>query len=1018
MWPMAPIRPCVSVAASSVLLLLCMGFAHAQSLTTYASRIAGLKGDETVKAMKVDNKGNTYVVGDFGSDSITIDSTFLHNFGPASKMIGGTTSDCYVAKFRPSGTLEWAFPFGGDRNEYIRDIALAPNDDGVFLVGNFESEVLLFGSEAGPPVENIIYGVRNQIELNTFIIRVSPLGKIQWVSQTGDSDVASMALDTKHGLIYLVGGYAGDPILVDKNDDVLPNFGSKWSAGLEVDDDGGDEGMGGGGLFDISSEEENDSGGINLFAKNKADIYVDHYSMATGDLIEGLVFEGDKDNFATDVTLYPQASALFITGYFYSTRLKVSPVFSLSNDEGTDSGKRFGGGRRALPAGYVVRMDSEFGSVLWGKNLGEVDASPALQIAVDDSSDSVFVTGAFWSSGVLAMSDKKTAGLLRLSQSTGGIVWAKPLPRVAAIATDLMGFVYVAGTYTRPVTWSAEVGLPIPGSNDGDVYLARAKVEDGQVVLTRSFEGERRGTYGVSAMEADEKGNVYLSGNYTKGSLNVGGQVLLSPGKDVDGFVGRVLLASEMSEAMTAGAVLAPSTVQSSWTSPPSPAVDIKDTGVTPSAAGTSPAAAASPAVAASSTAGTPTAMVDHQAGDNDGEAEPVNITSLNDGSNSPLDASPTQITPSVAPPSDSKSSSQLAPTGTRRPTLEPNNRPTRSPTIRPTPPPRFRLTWAPTAGIPGNAVGAARPDTAKAAAAPAAIAPTAAVMAAVEQQSDASTSTLPMEKMEVSFVYAGPVSDIRYLQIALYQVLKPEVSSYVSLPVVKLDTGRRRRILHGRLLAPGEECSDSSFPKILLRLHIECATEAAVVTVGKLLGDILSGKIVLKTGDRTFLTSLICSLTAVESVEVTPPPVAVKAANASSSPPPEITTTSASSSLSSSTEEKSKTAKEGKKMTNVGIGLGITFFVLVAIALVAGFVHRKAKTDEQTSAEDEIRDAEWRQAWRLEREREKMEEKSFTNTDVVTNDETPFRLSQLSPSPVSPSYTPVSLEQQEEGQP
>eukprot|EP00624_Nannochloropsis_granulata_P002424 evm.model.NODE_22198_length_15744_cov_37.422829.1 len=1004
---MAPIRPCVSIVASLLLLLLCVGSAHAQSLATYTSRIAGLKGDETVKAMKVDDKGNTYVVGDFGSDSITIDSTFLHNFGPASKLLGGgTTSDCFVAKFRPAGTVEWAFAFGGDRNEYIRDIALAPNDDGIFLVGNFESEVLLFSSEVGPPVENIIYGARSQIELNTFIIRVSPLGKIQWVSQTGDGDVASMALDTRHGLIYLVGGYPGFPISVDKNNE-LPNYGSKWSAGLEDDD--GDDGKGGWALFDTSSEDEGDSGGLDLFSKNKADIYVDHYSMATGDLIEGVVFEGDKDNFATDMALFPQASALFITGYFYSARLKVNPVFSLSNDGDADSGKLLGGGRRrTLPAGYVLRMDSEFGNVLWGKNLGEVDASPALQIAVDDSSDSVFVTGAFWSSGVLAMSDRKTAGLLRLSQSTGGIVWAKPLPRASAVATDLMGFVYVAGTYTRPLTLSAGVGLPIPGSNDGDVYLARAKVEDGQVVLTRSFKGERRGTYGVSAMDADKKGNVYLSGNYTKGSLEVGGQVLLSPGKDVDGFVGRVLVASEMSEAMTAGAVLAPSSVQSSWTSPPSPAVDIKDAAVTPPGAGTSPAA------------GTSTAVVDPPAADNDDEAEVVNITSLNDRSDSPPDASTTIHSPSLAPPSDSKSSMQMAPTGTPRPTPAPNKRPTKSPTIRPTAPPRFRLTWAPTVGILGNAVGAAPPNTAKAAAAPAATAPTAAAMAAVEQQSAASTPTLPTEKMEVSFVYAGPVSDVRYLQIALYQVLKPEVSSYLSLPVVKLDTGRRRRILHGRLLAPGEECSDSSFPKILLRLHIECVTEAAVVAVGKLLSEVLSGKIILKVGDRTFLTSLICSLTAVESVAVavTPPPAAGKAANTSSSPPPLITTASVSSSLSASTEEETKTAKEGKKMKNVGIGLGITFFVLVAVVLVAGFAYRKAKRDEQTNAEDEIRDAEWREAWRFEREREEIEETSLTNTNVVTNDETPFRLAPLSPSPASSSsYTPVSLEQQEEGQ-
>jgi len=133
MWPKAQIRPCRYIAGVLLLLLLCVGSAHAQSLATYASHIAGLKGDETIKAMKVDKQGNAYVVGDFRS---AIDSSTLRKFEPDSALLTGTTSDCFVAKFRPSGTVEWAFAFGGDKNERMVDIALAPNGTGIFLVGN------------------------------------------------------------------------------------------------------------------------------------------------------------------------------------------------------------------------------------------------------------------------------------------------------------------------------------------------------------------------------------------------------------------------------------------------------------------------------------------------------------------------------------------------------------------------------------------------------------------------------------------------------------------------------------------------------------------------------------------------------------------------------------------------------------------------------------------------------------------------------------------------------------------
>lgn len=206
MWPKAPIRPCGSILGCLLLLLFFVGSAHAQSLATYASRITGLKGDDTVKAMKVDKEGNAYVVGNFRAGSITLDSSStLRNFGPAPAFLAGTTSDCFVAKFRPSGTVEWAFAVGGDKNEQIVDITLAPNGTGIFLVGNFESEVLVFSSGAGPPVENVIYGATSQIEFNTFLIRVNPLGKVVWVSQTGDNDVAGMVIDADHDKIYLVG---------------------------------------------------------------------------------------------------------------------------------------------------------------------------------------------------------------------------------------------------------------------------------------------------------------------------------------------------------------------------------------------------------------------------------------------------------------------------------------------------------------------------------------------------------------------------------------------------------------------------------------------------------------------------------------------------------------------------------------------------------------------------------------------------------------------------------------------
>jgi predicted outer membrane lipoprotein len=183
-------------------------------------------------------------------------------------------------------------------------------------------------------------------------------------------------------------------------------------------------------------------------------------------------------------------------------------------------------------------------------------------------------------------------------------------------------------------------------------------------------------------------------------------------------------------------------------------------------------------------------------------------------------------------------------------------------------------------------------------------------------------------------------------------------------------------------------------------------------VTVVKLLSDVLSGKIELKAGIRTFSTSLICSLTAVETVAVAPPPVATKEADAPTPPPVTLTSDSSSASLSAFAEEEAKAG--GKKKSTVGVGLAIAFGVLAALALVGGFVRRKNKKDKEIQAAEEMRDAEWDRQRALERKRE--EEARFMSDVNVSGGETQVSIGPVSTVSPPSSYTAVSLEQQEEG--
>lgn len=146
-----------------------------------------------------DDSGNIYITSAFKKSSITIGSFTLTNTSSA-----GTSTDIFIAKYTPSGTLVWAKSAGGSANEYAFGITTAPGGN-VYITGAFRSPSITFGTSV---ISNSYTNPR------AYIAAFSSAGVPLWAQAAGGSRGA-YSVGVKHdndGNIYMAGSYADTSI--------------------------------------------------------------------------------------------------------------------------------------------------------------------------------------------------------------------------------------------------------------------------------------------------------------------------------------------------------------------------------------------------------------------------------------------------------------------------------------------------------------------------------------------------------------------------------------------------------------------------------------------------------------------------------------------------------------------------------------------------------------------------------------------------------------------------------------
>lgn len=317
---------------------------------------SGSEGDKAT-GVAVDSSNNLVVVGSFAG---TID------FGAGPLSTAGS-SDIFVAKFAPDGTLVWAKRFGGSAAEGCSAVALDGTNN-ILITGGYGyyGTAVDFGGGVLP-----LSGGTTVFQNDIYVAKLSSAGNYIWAK-----------------------GYGG--------------LGDEQSGGITVDGNG-DVAVAG------SFEQTVNFGGASFTSAGGYDMFVAKYSGATGNHLWSLSGGGSGYDFGNAIAFDPNGNVV-VTGAFYGT----------ANIGGNTLSSPYS---PLLPAMFLAKFSST-GTAIWSRGFVPSFASGQVSgngVAVDDAGNIVvtgFVSGFTAFDGTyLGMSDADI--LLAKFSASGNTLWAK-----------------------------------------------------------------------------------------------------------------------------------------------------------------------------------------------------------------------------------------------------------------------------------------------------------------------------------------------------------------------------------------------------------------------------------------------------------------------------------------------------------------------------------------------------------------------------------------------------------------
>ena len=422
------------------------------------ARQLGTSSDDIPQDVWADAAGNAYVVG------VTQGS------------LGGTSagsSDAFVAKYNPSGTLLWTRQLGTSSSEQALDVCvdLAGN---VYIAGSTQ------GSLAAP----------NAGSGDGFVAKYNASGTLLWTKQFGTSagdSMAAVSVDSA-GNIYVAGSTQGNL--------GAPNAGGADAFVLKLSSSG----------TLLWSRQlgtaNNDTGEIDIALDGTGSVYISAYT-------DGNIGGTPAGGFDAWIGKYDSSGTLSWVTQFGTTAHDFGTSMSVDGAgnvyiAGRTKGN-LGGANAGLDDGFVAKFDSS-GASVWSQQFG-TSSDDDINGVWADGLGNVYVAG--YSFGNL---EGTNAGLndgwvARLSERWDAQLGTNHRDESYGVATDALGNSYVTGF----------TGGALNGANAG-IYDAFVSKYDavGMLLWTRQL-----GTVYTdiaNAIAVDAAGNSYITG-YTDGDL-------------------------------------------------------------------------------------------------------------------------------------------------------------------------------------------------------------------------------------------------------------------------------------------------------------------------------------------------------------------------------------------------------------------------------------------------------------------------------------------------------------------
>jgi len=481
------------------MMVFCFFNGYSQNYTWEWAQGFGSEGTDLLKGMKVDNRGNSYVLVQFEGDQFECASERLNNFHSQVEKKG-----YFLGKFDSNGQLVWKKNLNSQSNSVFHFLDI-DYDGNCYITGVFSEQYAYIDDKKFYNSSGL-----DQTD-DAFLTKVDTDGKVQWVKllgAIGNDAISHLEVDGagNSNLIYLGAIGKHDEIEAGTHKERKLKLSTRYTSRyiIRYDSDGKRlwvneliaREMAETRFADIAADE---LGNIYLTGSFDGDFdYIEDIRIRTNNtafpnkFLMKLNAKGEvewADNGYGDFIEVDEVGNLFILGFFTNGFTGFLDIYheTLETSEGEDL--------------YIVKFNSD-GEYLWYKTFG------SLQGTTEWSGGDV-LGSIFGYSLPYKFRYGLDGNLHVIGQFTGESIFGENL-----IYKEGVHHIRLTedGKFLKPITWIKDDLIDSPENPFQNIVGAKALLFDCSLTINES-------RYGLTDMEVDTEGNLRLAGHQFKREL-------------------------------------------------------------------------------------------------------------------------------------------------------------------------------------------------------------------------------------------------------------------------------------------------------------------------------------------------------------------------------------------------------------------------------------------------------------------------------------------------------------------